>query len=411
MSRYWATTVRRLAALIRTEFLNEFSSRASLVFFLVLPVLFTAAVGAGLSGTRGSGEQDPGEARIPIYVTLEDEGPLVEAFLAVLMEVNLEPERVDALPEEGFGLEVPADFSAQLLDDGTASLVLHTLSNSSASPAVEQAVMAARGRVGGAALVARMGLDQAREAGVVETPDEARRFYHEVLDETLAATARPPARPEIRWPEGVVVGETRDMTTSAEQASAGQIVTWVQITLLGAAEVLVSERLGGTLRRMLVMPVTRATLLGGKLLARLLLGLVQIALLLVIGALVFGVGWGRNPVGVALVSLAFACATVSLGILVATFVRTRGQANSIVVGMSMALAALGGAWFPLEVTPPLYRQVVQFLPSTWAMRAYTALLARNASVSEILPHTAVLGVFALVFATAGVVRFVRYRLE
>lgn len=402
--------MRKLVALVRTEFLNEFSSPVSLVFFLVLPVLFTAAVGAGLSGMN-PGEQDPQEVRIPIYVKAEDEGPLVDALLAVLTEVNLEPERVDALPEESFGLEVPADFSTQLLNDGIGSLVLHTLPNSSASPAVEQAVMAARGRVGGAALVARMGLDQAREAGVIETSEEAQRFFRDVLDETLAATAYPPARPEVRWPEGVAVDESRDMATSVEQASAGQIVTWVQITLLGAAEVLVSERLGGTLRRMLVMPATRATVLGGKLLARLLLGLVQIALLLVVGAVFFDVGWGRNPVGVGLVSVAFACATVSLGILLATFVRTRGQASSVVVGMSMALAALGGAWFPLEVTPPLYRQVVRFLPSTWAMRAYTELLARNATVREVLPHSGVLVAFALIFATAGVMRFVRYELR
>ncbi len=195
--------------------------------------------------------------------------------------------------------------------------------------------------------------------------------------------------------------------SSIEQASAGQLVTWVQITLLGAAEVLVSERQGGTLRRMLVMPVGRATVLGGMWLARLSLGLVQMTLLIVVGQMFFGVTWGRDPLALAVVSFSFALATTSLGMLLATFVKTPGQANSLVVGLAMTLAALGGAWFSLEVAPPLYRQVVQILPSTWAMRAYTDLLVRQASVMQILPHVAVLLGFTALFGAIAMARFGR----
>ncbi len=79
------------------------------------------------------------------------------------------------------------------------------------------------------------------------------------------------------------------------------------------------------------------------------------------------------------------------------------------LGPWIVLAALGGAWFPLEVTPPLYRQVVQVLPSTWAMRAYTALLARQASVVEVLPYVGVLCGFAVLFMAAAALRFSRYQ--
>jgi ABC-2 type transport system permease protein len=228
------------------------------------------------------------------------------------------------------------------------------------------------------------------------------------VEETLAASAEPFATAEVAWAAGTELTVSRDFPTAAEQASAGQIVTWVQITLLGAAEVFVSERLGGTLRRLLVAPANRATVLGGKLLARLVLGLVQMSILFLSGTLLFGVNWGQDPLAVAAVSLAFALATVGLGMLVATFVRTRGQASSVVVGLSMALAALGGAWYPLEVTPPLYRQLVQILPSNWAMRAYTDVLVRNATLGEILPHVGVLLLFAAVFIALGILRFGRY---
>jgi ABC-2 type transport system permease protein len=397
----------RLWALIRAEFLNEFGSPVSLVFFLALPLLFTLAVGTGLRGMYAN-EGPPEEVRIPISVRLEDEGPLVTALLDTFAGVNLAPSVVEALPEDGFGLVVPPDFSEVLLGGGTARLTLHTLPNSSAGPVVAQAVRAAQSRVAGAVLVARAGVTQAQAAGLVSTSAEEHAFFEQVLEETLAATANPPAIAGVSWPTGTEIIETRDMTTSVEQASAGQLVTWVQITLLGAAEVLVSERLGGTLRRLLVTPASRSLILGGKLLARLLLGLLQMALLLIAGALFFGVNWGRDPAAVALVSLAFALATVSLGMLLATFVKTRGQAGSIVVGMSMALAALGGAWFPLEVTPPLYRQIAQVLPSTWAMRAYTDLLARRATIIDVLPYVGILFGFAVLFMGAAALRFSRY---
>lgn len=404
----WGYTVRRLRALIRNEFLLEFASPISLFFFLALPLLFTAAVGAGLGGTRQD-EETPQEVIVPIYVKSEDRGPLVAAFLDVLRQANLEPQLVTTLPAHEFAVEIPPFFSAALLNSDVVTLTLHTRSDSSASPAVEQAVRAAQGRVGGAALVARMGLEQARQAGAVETPEEETAFYRDLLSDTLSAAQQPPAVVQVGWPSGSVpVDITNAMATGTEQASAGQLVTWVQITLLGAAEVLVNERLGGTLRRMLVTPTTRAVVLMGKLLGRLSLGVLQMALLLVGGAVLFGVEWGRDPLATALVSLAFALATVSLGVLLATFARTRGQAGSLVVGLSMGMAALGGAWYPLEVTPPLYQQVVRILPSTWAMRAYTDLLARGANVEGVLPYVGVLLGFAFVFIAVGIGRFRHY---
>jgi len=214
---------------------------------------------------------------------------------------------------------------------------------------------------------------------------------------------------EMRWPEGVQGGDDESaMATSTEHASAGQIVTWVQITLMGAAEILVDERLRGTLKRMLIMPTSRATILGGKLLASLLLGLTQIAILIGGGALLFGVGWGRAPLAVIAVSLTFAWATGGLGLLLATVVKTRRQADSVTTGLAMTMAAMGGAWFPLEVTPEFYRTVVQVLPSTWAVRAYEAILARGATLHDVLPHVGVMLAFGIVFTFIGMWRFKDY---
>ncbi len=397
--------LRKLFAMIRIGFLLEFAYPISLLFFIILPLAFTAAVSAGLGGMGGDSEASPEEVVSPIFVLSLDEGDLGEVLVESLKENNLTPEMVSAFPKEGFKLRIPADFSSLLQSGETASVIFYTQPANSASQAVEQYVRAATSRLAGAVLVAEMGLEQARDSDLIQTDEDAALFFNDVLEETLKASETPIAESEITWAGRIQVDVSRDMATSAEQASAGQIVTWTQITLLGAAEVFVIEREKGTLRRLLVSPSPRSLTLFGKLLSRLALGLFQMALLFVGGTLIFGVQWGTSPGALLAVSAAFALATVSLGMLLATFIRTRGQANSTVIGLAMALSALGGAWYPLEVTPPLYREIVKVLPSNWAMRAYTDLLVRNAGFQEVLPAVGVLLLFAAVFLTVGILRF------
>ena len=151
---------RKLFAIIRTDVLLEFGSPSSIVFFLILPLVFTAAIGAGLGGLM-DGDSTPSAVAVTIYVLDEDQGSLVDVLLENLEENALAPVLVDALPEDQFGLEIPVGFSERLIAGETVTVTLHTLPTTSASQAVEQYVNAAVSRLGGAVLVSEMGLQQA----------------------------------------------------------------------------------------------------------------------------------------------------------------------------------------------------------------------------------------------------------
>ena len=395
--------MRKLLALIRNEVAREFDSPTSWVFFLALPLLFTMAVAGGLGGGGGA-TAEPQAFRAQIAVVNEDAGPLGAALVELLGDHDLVPQLVSEWPEQGAALRIPPGFSERLEAGEMASLEARILPVGT-GPATEQMLGAAVGRLRGAVAVAQVAVAQAREARLL-APEQEATFVSQMLADTLDVTVQPTVVSELHWSGGVALGEASlTGATGAQQASAGQLVTWVQITLLGAAEVLVGERLMGTWNRLLITPTRRNTLLAGKLFARLLLGLAQMALLILGGIYLFGVNWGDSLAAVALVSVAFAVAMVSLGMVLATFMRTRSQANATVIGLSMGMAALGGAWYPLEITPPLYQQIVQILPSTWAMRGYTNLLVRNADVTGVLPEVGVLLGFALLFLALGALRF------
>ncbi len=388
--------MRRILTLIRSEFQLAFSSPAAWIFYLALPLLFTFAIGAGLKGLMS-----PGTAPTPrptVYVTHLPRNE-IGLTLRNLLQEQADLQEVDSLPRGAFGLDVPPDLMERLASGAQVTVTLVLDPQSSLTMAVEQAVQVALGRIGGAALVAQLG--QAQLQAMAPSPELEQAFFTRVLTRTLAAVEPAPVVIRLTGPEGSLP-QVSAGPNSAQQASAGQLITWTLLSLLGAAEVFVSERLRGTWQRLLLMPTNRLTLLSGKLLGRWLLGLVQIALLMIFGEALSHVGWSRSPLAALLVSLSFALAGVSLGMLLATLLRTRAQASGLVIGLSMALAALGGAWFPLEITPPLFQRLALLFPTTWAMQAYTAILTRGASVSQVLPAIgALLGFSLLYFSLAG----------
>ncbi len=196
------------------------------------------------------------------------------------------------------------------------------------------------------------------------------------------------------------------LPSAAEQASAGQLVTFALVTLLATSAVLVGERSLGTLRRLLLAPLSKGTILMGKVLGRLLIGIAQMSVLIVAGQVLFGVRWGQSPAALAALVLAFALAAVALGLFLATIVRSSEQAGHLTTGAAMLLAAVGGAWWPLEVVGSRFLQVLALLlPSGWAMRGFQAVILRGAGLAEVLPTVAVLLGFALLFFGLGVWRF------
>lgn len=398
--------MRKLLAIAWTDIRIEFSERSTLLFFLALPLVFTAILGSAMGGP------DPeADNRIPVLLVNEDAGFLAGSFTALLADSDAirptlrEREEAERLFDEAEAvamLIIPEGFSRQLLAGQEAALILRAAVNDNRTLAVEQAVNAASSQIGGAVAAALASVAAAEEIGPFADDADRQDYFEESLLLAQSRLQEPPARLEV---ERAASSPSNQMIGGFQQASAGQLVTWVLITLIGASGVFVNERLGGTLRRLLTTPTRRITIMAGKIGGRYLMGLVQMALLIGAGALLFGVEWGRSPAALIILVLAFGLAAVSFGILLGALARTRSQASGLTTLSAMLMAALGGAWWPLEITPPAYQQVVQILPTTWAMKGFTAVIVRGQSAVEILPVAGILLLFALVFLAIGLWRF------
>ena len=197
----------------------------------------------------------------------------------------------------------------------------------------------------------------------------------------------------------------RSHEATASQANAGQLVTWVFIPLLGTSVVLADERTTGTLRRLLTTPTSKSTFLLGTFVGQLVPAWVQMAILIGFGGLVMDVYWGGSIVGLLVLLLAFSLASVAFGTLMGTLVKTPGQVTNFSILSGMAMALLGGCWWPSEFFPEALLTANKVLPTSWVMEGLNGLMLQGFGLMEVLPLAAVLLGFAIVFFLIGVWRF------
>jgi ABC-2 type transport system permease protein len=88
-----------------------------------------------------------------------------------------------------------------------------------------------------------------------------------------------------------------------------------------------------------------------------------------------------------------------------TFIKTEGQAGGLSIMLGMAMALLGGCWYPIELFPEVARSAARILPTNWAMQGLLDLTTRGQGLAGILPEAGVLLGFAVVFFVVGVWRF------
>ncbi len=175
--------------------------------------------------------------------------------------------------------------------------------------------------------------------------------------------------------------------------------------MLGIALTLFDERDWGTLRRLRVSGAPLTGLLIGKLIARSFVGIVQMVLLFAVGWALFGIALGRYPLALLIPTVGISFASAALGLVIASISRAHDSVMPFGVTLSMAIAAIGGCWWPLDFEPGWMRVLARFVPTTWTMQSFNDLMIRNQPPSATLwPFAATIGL-GMVFLVAGLIRF------
>ena len=151
----------------------------------------------------------------------------------------------------------------------------------------------------------------------------------------MAPAAGPSICASSRW------GEIAPFNTS-NFVLPGYLTMFVFFTAAMGAEALARERQTHTLERLMANGVRRESLIVGKFLAGALIGMVQVAVMWIVGALAFNVDLGASPVAVIVLSLLMVLASAAFAVLLASFVGNVRTASAAGVLTSLVLAPIGG---------------------------------------------------------------------
>ncbi len=154
---------------------------------------------------------------------------------------------------------------------------------------------------------------------------------------------------------------------------------------------------------LLIMPPVFMYFIG-----RMALGVVQVVLGLFFGTVFFGMAWGAHWPMVVVVLLAWGAFCASCGLLLGSLGRTQGQVAGLGTLATMSLAALGGCWWPIEITPEWMQVLQKALPSGWAMDAMHRLVSFGLGPESVVVHITALLAGALVVGRLGA-RCFRYQ--
>jgi len=395
--------------------------RTGLLLGLLLPIVLVAVFGSVMKFAFGG---DGGMMKVTLWVADEDGSTESERFVAALRNVsmvsvrpraNQEPATAERLRErvkdgeahhalvigKGFGelLSKGQEPPLTMVRDPGRQLEARLIGIS-----MMQAMMSAGD---GRAMSWMMG-SMMRRQGMSEAGVKRLQASMDAVQNVLGLFASG-SDPEVRSESAPAAGEASlDMTSmfmdlvpvqhedvapparpknlgyQLAQSVSGMTVMMLMFGLMACSSMLLIERDQGTLRRLLVSRAPRHALLLGKFIFCFIVGMVQLMVLFAFGEIVFSIDAYRDPLTLLALSVTWAAAATSFGILVSVWAKSTKQAEGLSTLLILVMAALGGCWFPIQMAElPWYGEVITRSTLTfWAMEGFQGMFWHQKSLTD-----------------------------
>lgn len=201
-------------------------------------------------------------------------------------------------------------------------------------------------------------------------------------------------------PDGLTV---RNLESAVAYSVPSYAVMFTFFVMGTVGSALLREKEEGTLRRLMAAPIGRGAIIGGKVLAFVLVVLLQVLVVFGVGRAFFGVSFGGSPLGFVLLTLALALSPTSLGLLLAAISKTSTQAGTTSMIAGILLGILGGAVVYTGGSGPL-ESIARFTPHHYAIQGYLTLSSWGGGLADVLPNIGVLVAFGVVLFVLAVWR-------
>jgi len=398
--------MRTTLVIMRKELMRIVRDRRALLLSLFIPFFLMLIVGAVFStSTSGGGTTT---VNVPVYV--EDQGPVGQQILAAMQQtptlvVETKTSAADArkLVENGdrsAAVIIPAGVSDAVAQGKQADITVLTTSSNR-----DYRALAVRGIMGNivqnfatSQIAGQVAVDAVKNSGAAADPNAVAR---QASQQATQLSQKPPLSLQTQ------VAKQNQSDNTYDQVVPGYALMFALFAVGAGAGTILDEKEAGTWKRLLVAPISRWALLGGKLGAQFVRALVQIALLFAVGKLFFHIDLGSVP-AIILLIIVTAFATTALGMLLVSVVKTRDQLQPITTLVVLTFSALGGSWFPLFLMPTWVQQVSKVTLTSWAMQGFNNLMIFGKGFTAVLPSLLILTAYGVICFLLAI-RFFRFQ--
>ncbi len=189
---------------------------------------------------------------------------------------------------------------------------------------------------------------------------------------------------------GGLTSEGKGLSAMQYYAAAMVSMYILFVGMVGSA-LLVEEREDNTLKRMLTTYSSKATIITGKVLGIFILGLIDVAILILFTKLVYHVDWGNSLIGLIVLSIAMSFSASGLAILIASMFKSAKVVDMVNPVIILIMAFIGGNMFPLYEMSTLLRRVSYVLMNNWSLRGYLSLMVNGGIESIVMPSLIMAG--------------------
>ncbi|MBN4057958.1 ABC transporter permease [Olleya sp. AH-315-K02] len=203
----------------------------------------------------------------------------------------------------------------------------------------------------------------------------------------------------------IIIEYTKKGNLGLIQAVAGTAIMMLLFSIATIGGGLLDEKEAGTLKRLLYSPLKPTDILFGKMIAALVLAILQLVVMFVFSWLMFGLPIFMDITALLLMILTTAFAVSSFGIFLVAIAKTRQQLQSLSTIIILTMSAIGGSMIPLFVMPAVMQKIAVVSLNYWGIQGFYDIFWRNLPLIEILPKMGVLVGIGLVMTIISVSLF------
>lgn len=389
--------------MLKKDLMVLWRHKPRLMSLLLFPIIMITLFGYGMGGSLEN---------IPVVLVEQSEGPVTEQTMQAIENMSLydvkavmnDPDKAREMVENGeakAAIVLPPDYE-DLQNISPKDVVLYVdSSDQMASQAIIPATQGLFNRISSELGIKRMemmGMGTARGGiGVNSTPVNPNQAPG-------LSTSLQNVFYSINFQIDKLYGDIDYIDFLVPAVLA---MTVMFSCMFGMGESIAGERERGELARLFMTPTSVSTVVGGKIISKLIIETGRALILIIAAIILFGIvikgGMGLTLLLLVLSALCF----VGFGIMISARVGTQEDYMQMVMPFTMPMMFVSGVFYPLETMPWIFQQIAYLVPLTYANNALRSVMLKGAGIGDIWLEVLVLVGFTALFFALGVTKFNR----